>query len=138
MKKAFSVLLIIFLLFVSCVGISEVDISGLTIEELLELQLNVNGMLKEKASFTLLPGIYDCEEEFLFNWYNCKVLPGPNGEERVAIITFRKDSLGNNPWLTYEISSLDEGIKLSMAPGGKKLLMTIEGAALEAVPFGGM
>lgn len=116
------------------------DISDLTQEELLQLQASVNITLKEKAVYTLLPGIYDCKRDFTFNWYNCKVLPGPDGEERKATITFHEYAPDEDAFLSYEVSSKDEGIKLSLlqTDSSAGLFMVITGAPLEAIPFGGM
>ena len=139
-KLAFVILVVMSFLFSSVAYADLPDISSLNIAELLELQAAVNKALAEKSVYTLLPGIYDCEKDFSFRWYNCKVLPGENGEERIAKISFHTFSPDNKAYLVYEISSQEEGIKLSLITPNTDngLFLVIEGAALQAVPFSGM
>ena len=115
------------------------DISGLTLEELLTLQASVNESIAETATYTLLPGVYDCKQDFVWKWYNCKVLPGPDGEVRTATITFHDYTPSGDPFLTFTVSSEDDGIKLSLIKSGSsaQLFMVVSGATLEAVPYGG-
>ena len=132
MKKAFIVILSL-LLFATTAVADVPDVSSLQLEELIDLQKTVNELIAENYTYTMLPGIYDCENDFRWNWYVCKVLPGPNGEERTSTITFHNFTPRNEPFLTYE------GIKLSLIKDGSsaQLFMVIQGAALEAVPYSG-
>lgn len=141
MKKILAVVLVFITLFSSSVACADLpDISNLTENELLELQANLSAMLAEKSVYTLLPGVYDCEKDFSYRWYNCKVLPASDGSVRTAIISFHTFTPDHNAFLTYEISSDDEGIKLSLLNPNSTagLFLVIEGAALQAVPFKGM
>ena len=142
MKKVLVLTVTILAVLVICVvALAEVpDISGMTQDELLKLQAAVSEALTEKATYTLLPGIYDCEKDFVFRWYNCKVLPGDDGEVRKATISFHTYTPDRDPFLVYEISSDDDGIKISLLnPNSTSgLFMVIEGASLQAVPFIGM
>ena len=115
------------------------DVSGLSLEELIQLQGTVNEMIAGQATYTLLPGVYDCKRDFKWNWYNCKVLPGENGEERTATITFHQYEPSYDAFLTYEVSSKDEGIKISLLQidSTAGLFMVVQGAPLEAVPYSG-
>lgn len=115
------------------------DVSNLSLEELIQLQGSINELIAEKSTYTLLPGIYDCKNDFKWNWYNCKVLPGPNGEERKATITFHEFTPEEDAFLTYELSSSDEGMKISLLKTGSsaQLFMVVQGAPLEAVPYAG-
>ena len=115
------------------------DISGLTLDEMLQLQGTVNEQIAGQATYTLLPGIYDCKKDFKYNWYNCKVLPGKDGKERTATITFHEYAPEREAFLTYEISSEDEGMKISLLQTSSSagLFMVVQGAPLEAVPNAG-
>ena len=115
------------------------DVSGLTLDEMLQLQGTVNEQIAGQATYTLLPGIYDCKKDFKYNWYNCKVLPGKDGKERTAIITFHEYAPEHEAFLTYEISSEDEGMKISLLQTSSSagLFMVVQGAPLEAVPNAG-
>lgn len=115
------------------------DVSGLTLDEMLQLQGTVNEQIAGQATYTLLPGIYDCKKDFKFNWYNCKVLPGKDGKERTATITFHEYEPVREAFLTYEISSEDEGMKISLlqTDSSAGLFMVVQGAPLEAVPNAG-
>jgi len=115
------------------------DISGLTLDEMLQLQGTVNEQIAGQATYTLLPGIYDCKKDFKYNWYNCKVLPGKDGKERTATITFHEYEPVQEAFLTYEISSEDEGMKISLlqTDSSAGLFMVVQGAPLEAVPNAG-
>ena len=115
------------------------DVSGLSLEELLQLQGNVNEVIADGYTYTLLPGIYDCEKDFKWDWYNCKVLPGPNGEIRTATITFHEFTPSEDAFLTYEVSSEDAGLKLSLlkTDSSAGLYMVVSGAPLEAIPYSG-
>ena len=42
------------------------DISGLTLDEMLQLQGTVNEQIAGQATYTLLPGIYDCKKDFKY------------------------------------------------------------------------
>ena len=115
------------------------DISGLTLDEMLQLQGTINEQIAGQATYTLLPGIYDCKKDFKYNWYNCKVLPGKDGKERTATITFHEYEPVQEAFLTYEISSEDEGMKISLlqTDSSAGLFMVVQGAPLEAVPNAG-
>jgi len=115
------------------------DISGLTLDEMLQLQGTLNEQIAGQATYTLLPGIYDCKKDFKYNWYNCKVLPGKDGKERTATITFHEYEPVQEAFLTYEISSEDEGMKISLlqTDSSAGLFMVVQGAPLEAVPNAG-
>lgn len=115
------------------------DVSGLTLDEMLQLQGTLNEQIAGQATYTLLPGIYDCKKDFKYNWYNCKVLPGKDGKERTATITFHEYAPEHEAFLTYEISSEDEGMKISLLQTSSSagLFMVVQGAPLEAVPNAG-
>ena len=115
------------------------DVSGLTLDEMLQLQGTLNEQIAGQATYTLLPGIYDCKKDFKYNWYNCKVLPGKDGKERTTTITFHEYAPEHEAFLTYEISSEDEGMKISLLQTSSSagLFMVVQGAPLEAVPNAG-
>lgn len=139
MKKSILILLAAFSI-CAAASLAEVpDVSSLTLDELMELQGNVNEAISSQSTYTLLPGVYDCKKDFKWNWYNCKVVAGKNGEEKTATITFHNYSPEEDPFLTYEISSDDDGIKLSLLQTGSsaQLFMVVQGATLEAVPYSG-
>ena len=132
-------LIVVFVLSINYANADLPDISDLSLEELIQIQETINETIAEKATYTLLPGIYDCKKDFKWNWYNCKVLPGPEGETRIAIITFHEYEPSNEAFLTYEISSEDAGLKLSLlqTDSSAGLFMVIQGAPLETVPYSG-
>lgn len=115
------------------------DISGLTLDEMLQLQGTVNEQIAAQATYTLLPGVYNCKTDFKYNWYNCKVNAGPNGEEKISKITFHTYGPHNPEFLSYEVSSNDAGIKISVLPEEmpRDVFMVVQGAPLEAVPYSG-
>ena len=139
MKKIIAASLTAFSLF-TVPALAEVpDVSGLALDELIQLQGTVNEQIAGQATYTLLPGVYDCKKDFKFNWYNCKVLPGKNNEESTAKITFHKWTPQDEPYLTYELSSNDDGIKISILDidSSAGFYMVVQGAPLEAVPNAG-
>lgn len=139
-RKIIALLSVVVLLLCGHYAVADVpDVSGLALEELIQLQGTINELIASQATYTLLPGIYDCKNDFKWNWYNCKVLPGPNGEERKATITFHEFTPEDDAFLTYEISSNDEGMKISLIKTGSsaQLFMVVQGAPLEAVPYSG-
>ena len=139
-KTVIALLSVVVLMFTSYYAVADVpDVSGLSLDDLVQLQENINELIAEKATYTMLPGIYDCKRDFKWNWYNCKVLPGPDGQVRTTTITFHKYDPDDEAFLTYEISSDDDGIKLSLlkTDSSAGLFMIIQGAPLEAVPYSG-
>lgn len=140
LKYGIALLTIAIMLFCGCYASAEVpDVSTLSLDELMQLQGTINDLLANQTAYTMLPGIYDCKKDFKWDWYNCKVLPAKDGTERKAVITFHEYSPEEDAFLTFEVSSADEGIKLSLLQTGSsaQLFMVIQGAPLEAVPFPG-
>lgn len=139
-RKIIAILSVVVILFCGHYAVADVpDVSALSLEELLQLQATVNELIAEKATYTMLPGIYDCKRDFKWNWYNCKVLPGSGGEVRTATITFHQYDPEEEAFLTFEISSEDAGLKLSLlqTDSSAGLFMVVQGAPLEAVPYSG-
>ena len=139
-KSVRAILLLVVLVFSFTYASADVpDVSSLSLEELIQLQGTINEKIAGQATYTLLPGIYDCKRDFKWNWYNCKVLPGEGDEERTVKITFHEYEPTMEPFLTYELSSKDEGIKISLLQTDSTagLFMVVQGAPLEAVPYSG-
>lgn len=132
-------LLVVLFLFITNASADIPDVSALSLEELLQLEEMIHKTIAEQATYTLLPGIYNCQEDFKWNWYLCSVKPGENGEERSVTITFHTHAPSNPAFLTYELSSSDEGMKLSVINSSTSypLFMVVQGAPLEAVPYSG-
>ncbi len=138
MKRFVSIITIAVFLFMFN-AIAEVpDISGLTMDELLELQSAVNEAIADNATYTMLPGIYDCNHDFNYLWYNAKVMPADDGTVRTATIKLCVVTASNPPEYEYEITSNDEGFRIpSMENDAKQWFMIVEGATLEVTPCNG-
>lgn len=139
MKKIIAASLTALSLFTAPVLADIPDVSGLTLDEMLQLQGTINEQIAEQAKYSLLPGVYNCKTDFKYHWYNCKVKAGPNGNEKVAKITFHTHGPYNPEFLSFEVSSNDEGIKITVLPEdiSSDIFMVVQGATLEAVPYSG-
>lgn len=140
MKKWFVIFVLVIATISMCSALADIpDVSNLGLDELIQLQGAVNERIAAQATYTLLPGVYDCKKDFKYNWYNCKVLPGANGEERTTTVSFRKWTPDEEAFLTYDLSSNDEGMKISLMQidSSAGFYMVVQGAPLEAIPFSG-
>ena len=114
------------------------DVSGLTLDEMIELQGILNAQIAENATYTMLPGIYDCNHDFNYLWYNAIVLPAEDGTIRTATVKICHTTAANPPEYEYTVTSDDEGIRISLLENDKKQwFLILEGAPLEVTPYKG-